>query len=153
MKRKVVINDRMQQGYRRCQIRACAWCPEFLPPAAAGSPIRLRLGEMERAREPRRAVARAAPGAPMLFQRFPHRSPDIRVSAHGINSVTCEVAAISRHTRPTVCLRFVEHSLAVARLIDRFELNVASSVPSRRQRSAMIDTRSALNDRDRKVRP
>jgi hypothetical protein len=46
-----------------------------VPLAAAGSPIRLRLSEMERPREPRGAVARAALGAPMLFQGFPHRPP------------------------------------------------------------------------------
>ena len=50
--------------------------------ASAGSPIRLRLGEMERAREPRRADARATPGAPMLFQRFPHRPPVLRSRLH-----------------------------------------------------------------------
>ena len=43
--------------------------------AAPGPAIRLRLGEMERAREPRRTVARTASGAPVLFQRFPHRPP------------------------------------------------------------------------------
>jgi hypothetical protein len=50
--------------------------------ASARSPIRLRLGEMERAREPRRAAASSATGSPMLFQRFPHRPPVLRGRLH-----------------------------------------------------------------------
>ena len=50
--------------------------------AAAGPAIRLRLGEMERAREARRAVARAASGSPVLFQGFPHRPPVLRGRLH-----------------------------------------------------------------------
>jgi hypothetical protein len=50
--------------------------------ATAGSAIRLRLGEMERAREPRRAVARAAARAPMLFECLPHRPPVLRGRFH-----------------------------------------------------------------------
>ena len=50
--------------------------------APAASTIRLRLGEMERAREPRRAVTRAAPGTPVLFQGFPHRPPVLRGRLH-----------------------------------------------------------------------
>jgi hypothetical protein len=50
--------------------------------AAAGTAIRLRLGEMECAREAWRTVAPAASGAPMLFQRFPHRPPVLRGRLH-----------------------------------------------------------------------
>jgi hypothetical protein len=37
---------------------------------------------MERAREARRTIARAASRAPMLFQRFPHRPPVLRGRLH-----------------------------------------------------------------------
>jgi hypothetical protein len=53
-----------------------------VPLAAPGSAIRLRLGEMKRAREPWRTSARTASGAPMLFQRFPHRPPVLRGRFH-----------------------------------------------------------------------
>jgi hypothetical protein len=48
----------------------------------AGSTIRVRLGEMERAREPRRAVTSPASGSPVLFQDFPHRPPVLRGRLH-----------------------------------------------------------------------
>ena len=50
--------------------------------AAAGPTIRLRLGEMERAREARRTVARPALRPPVLLQRFPHRPPVLRGRFH-----------------------------------------------------------------------
>ena len=53
-----------------------------VPLAPAGSAIRLRLGEMERAREPRRTIARPASGSPVLFQGFPHRPPVLRGRLH-----------------------------------------------------------------------
>ena len=51
-------------------------------PLAARSAIRLRLGEMKRAREPWRTIARTALGAPLLFQRLPHRPPVLRGRFH-----------------------------------------------------------------------
>jgi len=50
--------------------------------ASAGSAIRLRLGEMECAREPWRAVSRTATGTPMLLECLPHRPPVLRGRFH-----------------------------------------------------------------------
>jgi hypothetical protein len=44
--------------------------------------LELCLGEMERAREPRRAVASSAMGSPVLFQNLPDRPPVLRGRLH-----------------------------------------------------------------------
>ena len=64
---------------RRFTNRSASGKSFLRPPAPT---IRLRLGEMERARERRRAVARAALRSPVLFQRFPHRPPVLRGRFH-----------------------------------------------------------------------
>ncbi len=50
--------------------------------ASAGAAIRLRLSEMEGAREPWCAVSRTTTGTPMLLECLPHRPPVLRGRFH-----------------------------------------------------------------------